>query len=497
MMNKRLTPGQAGVGLDAAREELAHSWNARLCAKNSEGTVSLTRVETVVFCLLLFFSSFAGLPFNSLTGFSGVFSSNGFLLFCLGFVLMVLVHRSEGVRSPLARRFFALTLLLMLISLGMSLYLTPSVGTVFGETPLTTGITTLCWLACHAAAILYICHCYSKIGLGSLDRVFDVMLVFVLAVSLVQAGAVAGIPGFRAIYDVTNVGDWFNLANYRYERLCGPASEPSGMGGVICMLCFPYAASKLISTRRWPYGLALCLLVLVAYFTFSSTVYVSLAFSIAAFVAVVLTARGGRIPKSAIVAAMLACVVVLSVAVVTATSDDLNDNEGYNSVVRIFDKVTDGSNQSTAYRNSTVTNDMKIFPEYPVFGVGEGNQGFFYAQNLDSAVLDSGSVEASNALSGKIGIVNGGSFLPSLISGYGIVGTAAYAAWLVSAIRQARRGRNRMGSYYYMYLMALAGSAPMCWIGIGFSGLPIVFFLVLGMPFLAEGARGIEGSAKR
>lgn len=451
--------------------------------------VRLTRAELLVFSLLLFLSSFAKLPFNSFFGLAGTFSSNGFILLCVGVLLMFISHRFTGVRSRLTRQFLTLTALLVLINVVMSFYLSLTVGTMFGETPLTTGLATLCWLACHAGAVIYISHCYSDISNSLLDRLFDFMLVFVLAISILQVGIIVGIPGFRAVYDALNFGDWLQLSICRYERLCGVASEPSGMAAVICMLCFPYAASKFLSTHRARYGLSLVLLVFVAYFTYSSTVYVSLLFSLIAFVVVSLSAKGGRIPRGAIVSLMLALVVALLVGVVAVTSDNVKDNEVVSSISTLFEKVTDDNNQSTAYRNSTVTNDLKIFLDYPVLGVGEGNQGYFYADNIDVSVLNSGSLEARNAINGKIGVLNGGSFLPSLISGFGLVGTLAYVAWVIGGVRQASRGRAVMGSYYQMYLIALVGGLPSLWIGTGFSGLPIVFFLVLGMPFLAERAR--------
>lgn len=404
----------------------------------------------------------------------------------MGFVLMVVSHRPEGIRFALVRRFLALTVLLMLIGLGMSLYLTPLVGSLHGETPLTTGVVTLCWLACHAAAILYICHCYSKIPLRILDKTFGLMLALVLMVCLVQVGAVSGVPGFRELYDATNLGEWFHLADYRYERLSGVATEPSGMASVISMFCFPYAASKLQSTRKIRYCVAIILLLIIAYFTYSSTVYISLVCSLAAFVVVYLVSKKGRISQWAIAGSMVAIAGALLLGLFTLSPERLEDNTVISTINSLFDKINDNTNPSTAYRNSTVTNDLKLFSNYPLFGVGEGNQGFFYADNLDVSVLNSGSTEVRDALRGKNGVLNGGSFVPSLISGFGIVGGVAYIGWLISGIRWASRHTEAMGSYYQMYLMSFIGSLPMLWIGIGFSGLPISFFLIAGMPFLAD-----------
>lgn len=459
---------------------------------NEASSSSLEKSEVVVFSLFLFLSSFAPLPFNSQIGLSGEFSSNGFLLLCLGTLLAFLSHRYNGLESILAKSFVGLTILLILINLVMSLYLYPIVGTLFGETPLSSGITTIFWLVCHAFAILYVYHCYTKIDLSTLNRVFDFMLVFVLVVCLVQAFTVAGVPGFRAMYSATNIGGWFHLADYDFDRLSGVAFEPSGMGSVISMLCFPYAASKLLFTRKLRYGLALALLLFVGYFTYSSTVYVALVFSLIAFAIAGLVTRNGRIPKGAIVATMLVLVVALIAATVASSSSELEENEIYRSITSMFEKVTDKSNASTAYRNSTVSNDIKIFEKYPIFGVGEGNQGYFYAANLDPSVLNSGSLEARNALSGKVGVLNGGSFIPALISGFGITGTIAYLVWILYGLRQAFKGRNQMGSYFQMYLMGLFGSLPMLWIGIGFSGLPVVLIIVLGMPFMADSAARVK-----
>lgn len=453
----------------------------------------LTKAETTVFCLLLLLASFAPLPTNSTIGLSGDLSSNGFILLCIGLGLMILSHRHKAIHSTYARGFLILTILLTIITLSMSLYLVPIVGAMYGENPLTTGISTICWLACHAGSIIYIAHCYSKIPLGTLDHVFNFILVFVLVVSLIQVGTIVGVPGFKEIYNTTNLGSWFNLADYRYERLCGVAVEPSGMGIVISMLCFPYAASKLLSTRKPWYGISLALLMFIAYFTYSSTVYITLITSLLSFVVVSFVSQGGRISRGVIVTVMLTLAISLVVGAVYLTTRDFEDSKIIVSVSSLLEKVSDETNQSTAYRTSTVTNDLKIFFDYPLLGVGEGNQGYFYKDNLDASVLNSNSSEVWSALNGEKGVLNGGSFIPSLISGFGLVGTVAYIAWLIFGAKRANERREVMGSYHQMYFMALIGSLPLLWIGVGFSGLPIVFFLVVGMPFITERNISVQG----
>ena len=86
----------------------------------------------------------------------------------------------------------------------------------------------------------------------------------------------------------------------------------------------------------------------------------------------------------------------------------------------ILGKIVDRENLSTAMRASTVINDFKVFFDYPLTGVGDGIQGFFYAENQPSWTKSSS--EVSELISTHTIPNGGGNFFPSYISAYGFIG---------------------------------------------------------------------------
>lgn len=87
----------------------------------------------------------------------------------------------------------------------------------------------------------------------------------------------------------------------------------------------------------------------------------------------------------------------------------------------LLGKITDTDNHSTMMRSSSIINDMKIFFEYPLTGVGDGLQGYWYNENLPIVYL--ASPEVSDLVHGKNGIADGGgAYFPLMLSAYGLIG---------------------------------------------------------------------------
>ncbi|WP_455621545.1 hypothetical protein [Parabacteroides sp.] len=87
----------------------------------------------------------------------------------------------------------------------------------------------------------------------------------------------------------------------------------------------------------------------------------------------------------------------------------------------LYGKAVNFKDYSLQMRESSVINDMKVFFNYPITGVGDGIQGMLYAKNIPDWVKH--NVEVQNLLNGKGGIPNGGgNFFPTFLSGYGLIG---------------------------------------------------------------------------
>ena len=103
-----------------------------------------------------------------------------------------------------------------------------------------------------------------------------------------------------------------------------------------------------------------------------------------------------------------------------------SDNRSLEYVV--LGKIIDRENLSTAMRASTVINDFKVFFDYPITGVGGGNQGYYYAENQPSWTLQ--SEEVSDVIMTHTIPNGGGNFFPAYFSAYGIIGIIVLLAFI-------------------------------------------------------------------
>lgn len=435
------------------------------------------------FALAIVFSATATLPFFNISPVPSFARKNGLIFVTLGLIALLVSERSNLKFNKFLSSFTPFVVVGFLSSILMSFLLTGNVGTIAGETPLSAITTGLMWLVFNAAIVFFASYCYAHCTGEFLDRVLDILLIFVLLVSGIQVLVMLGFPGASAIFNLINLGDWFRGFKYvAFERLVGVGSEPAAMAKTLGLFCLPYCYCRAANGGGVRYGVAFALLLFFAFLTKATSVYVTVAFVLLGIL--LLHMRKAK-SKVVIVGVSFFCAALLfAVLVASFTGGQLVSTNTVDTFEAVLGKIGNTGNQSTAYRTSTIVNDIEIFKDYPIFGVGDGNQGFFYAQNLPSWVLNSGSTEALVALSGSIGALNGGAFLPSIISGYGIVGCMLFGAWIVFCIRTAIRRKKELGRYYDMFIVAMFACIPVCWMAEEFQGAPVDVFLIFCMPAL-------------
>lgn len=456
-----------------------------------------TKAALVIFSLLVILCTAETLPFLKSSAIPSYARDNGFLLVALGAIVVVIAEKEKIKPNKAITAFLPFAFIGSISTVVMAIFLNGQTGELFGVTPVEAVGEGLLWLWFDVIIIIFVTYAYAHCSLKLLNRIFDALLIFALFFGTIQAGVWLGIPWFSAAFDVTNIGGWFSIfekvAPNRISVIC---SEPSSVGKTFGLLLLPYCYCRAANGNGKKYSAAFVALLILAYMTKSTTVYVTVAFVV---IAILLLRIRGKKSKLfyAVTSILLAIMLVCSVFLVTS-GDNAGTADISETVQTVLGKITDTTNQSTAYRNSTIINDLEIFKSYPILGVGDGNQGFFYAQNLPSWVLATGSGEAARALSGGVGVLNGGAFIPSLFSGYGFVGCVLFAVWLVSCIQMAFANKEGMGHFYEMFFISLFACAPICWMAIGFQGAPVVVFLILCMPTLGTAIgsnQGIDSTA--
>lgn len=446
-------------------------------ARELKGSVRL------FFVLSILFSTTATLPFFNLSFLPDFTRNNGFIFVSVGLIALFITERSNIKFNKFLSAFAPFVIVGFLTTVLMSFFLTNSVDIIAGETPVSAMTTGLMWLVFDAAIVFFISHCYAHCTQDLLTRILDFFLLFTIVICSLQALVMLGLPGASALFNIINIGNWLGVfKDVMYERLVGIGSEPAAMSKPLGLICLPYCYCRLANGGGLRYGIAFGLLLYFGFLTKATTVYVTIIFVLFGILLVRMRKTNS---KAVIVGASLVCA-ALSLFLLTSLINDgrtisADTNETFSTV---FGKISDSENQSTAYRTSTVINDIEILKDYPIFGVGDGNQGFFYAQNLPSWVLSSGSLEALSALSGSRGVLNGGAFLPSILSGYGIVGCTLFCVWISFCIHTAIKRKIELGRYYDMFVIAMFACIPICLMAISFQGAPVAVFLVFCLPAL-------------
>lgn len=449
-------------------------------------TSGIRKTEMTVFGALVVLSTCA--PLSNLFGSRGAFTSNAFLILSIGVFLMLFFHGSEQYLDAGNKRFILFATLGLITTICMGLILSLSIGPLYGETTITAIIPSICWLAVDVVMVLYLTWAYPRMPRKVLDLAFNTLIIIVLSVSMLEA-----VLGTRSSLFNSIMHAWIPA----YEtcclqgRLCGVASEPSHMALTLGLLCIPYCYGKIKENSQIRYFFALVGLYIVALWTKSTTVYITVTFTTVGMLILTIADNKG-INRHKII---IVCLVIESVCVVTLILLTIGLNQSqidfFDEIKRVFFRSISESDQSGAYRNSTIINDWLIFKSYPVFGVGDGNQGFFYAGNQPSWILSNSSGEVAQALRGAKGVLDGGAFIGSLVSGYGIVGVVLFLNWFIYQFRCAGRAKHSMGCYQDAYYLALFGCMPVLWMSIGFKGAPVAVFLVFCMPSIAASVKSL------
>lgn len=337
--------------------------------------------------------------------------------------VFILFLRAQGSAFRGVSCFGKLYFFMAIYSLVASFILLFTLDPHFVETPLRTCMGDIIHYLLALLSIYYnYYHLTHTIHIRQLYKIFDGQIIVLLIIGYLQLGLLLGIGPMASIYislaSVLSLADFSWLMNLD-RGVCFFGSEPAS-ASKLCLLVIPFILSSIYHLKkgvRWKYIIYLLLFGILMLMSNSSSVLVSFILIIAFFL---FSAVLSKIKKSLYYISFGAGLLLALLYTADFHSvSDAGDTSDWFYV--IYGKALDKENMSTAMRMSTVINDMKIFYSYPLTGIGNGNQGFFYTQNIPSWVRP--SEEVQHVLSGEVGIINGGgNFFPAYLSGFGLIG---------------------------------------------------------------------------
>lgn len=348
---------------------------------------------------------------------------------------------------------------LAISSIGMSIFLYPTYNSFFKTNPTIVVTESLIkyiydlsfipyfiFFLCTAKYKIFKCSVYAFFALWVLFGLFQIFAFFINSDFLWNLYESID---FLKIIDTDSYFFHRIYLNYHFYRFAGFGSEPSSNATLICCVLLPFFVYEILHANKTK---TLILNVLFALITFTFGI---LTFSVMVFfgllveaVALLLFAfESKKIPKK--IKVFLACFIVTTLIIVFTVPIIRKT-----LIERNIGRIIDFNDYSTLYRYSTIWNDIKTFIKYPLFGVGDDNQGYFYLNNMVGTVFTS-SPECLMAMQGEFGLLSGGPFIPSFISGFGLFGIVVVVFFINKFVKELKNEKlfNASIVRYFVVIM--------------------------------------------
>lgn len=446
-----------------------------------------TRIDTLekkiamLYCISLPFRMFSQLSFLK-GALGGCANYLPFLFHVLGMLLWIANDKGKlrvNGKEELTGYALKLTVWLNVSSIIMAIVIQTFYGNQGSENAFQGIVGMLIYFVQYFLMFLYNYRVFRLLTIDELNKLLHIDCVVLLVIGYMQILVMNGIGA--GIYDVINFLEILKPSG-RMAKLCLSCNEGAGAGTLIGVFVLPYLLSQIISGHRRCYYELLLWLVPI-YYTFSSTAYLLAVTDILVFVILSIIRSENPLKNftTFVVVIICASIIVVLLFNLGVLNNRIVDEMDY----LLFHKGTDLSNGSTASRTVVLLVNWGAFTEFPVLGVGNGLQGYFYEKYFpDWALKTAGSDVQVFLQRSQGGISNGGVFIPSLLSGYGIVGIALILAFVWKCIQSNALNRLFNQNFYYMYLIA-----GLAFIFMGFQGdaygLYFAWFVV-SIPFMTK-----------
>lgn len=377
-----------------------------------------------------------------------------FLLHILGLALLVLSpHKRDNTwhntpESKVISSFVWLIIFLNCTSIIMAIIIQLVLGDHGGESAFSGIAGMLIYFSQYALMIIYNYRVLQLIDRDHLEKIWGRICWCLLFLGYWQVACMTLGGIFATLYD------HFNFLGVMYQanmpKLCLTGAEGASAGSIISIFVMPYLFSNIIYKKNNKrYIIQILLWLIPLFFTKSSTAYIL--FSACCFVFILLFLYTNGFSKLF----LLSLPVIVIVIVFMIFPDLLPDLAREQIEYLLLDKIGDQQNGSTATRMVPLLVNWGAFTEWPLLGVGNGLQGYFYEKYFPSWALYAVGTDATTFLElSRTSIGNGGIFIPSLLSGYGILGCGAIIATCAKYAKMINRKRAGLERWYFQFIIA-------------------------------------------
>ena len=406
-------------------------------------------------------------------------SSNYFMF--LGLIVYILSKRMVIPKCGKLANTFGLYIYTTIHSVIMALILYLPLGILHNESTLRAISGNVVFYLIVVLGLYYnfvmLTEC---VNINELYKIFEVQIIILLVIGYLQFFSIWYGGVFSSIY--SQISPTLNLLPIdRLNRgVCFFGSEPSS-ASILSYIVIPYLFAKLLVKTERKIGTIIKLLLFTPLLinSTSSSLLITLVLLIVAFIA--LFTNSSLVYRIVAISAFL---IGASIAVMYGLDSfaQMSVTDEQSLMYLLFGKIVDRTSMSTMARSSTIVNDMKIFFDNPLTGVGNGIQGFFYNENVPKWALK--SYEVQNWMSGKNGVVGGGgSFFCTYISSYGLIGCVAAIPIVRQFVNYVQNMKCNNAMAHKMFCMFIVMFLASCWFNMGIRDSNVSFLLSLPLVY--------------
>ena len=413
----------------------------------------------------------------------GLGDTASFVFCALGLLLIALRRRivfSKDEGGKLLGQFATMYIILDVTSLLMALVLYKEAGVIAGETTVIAVSKKILFTLSYILFVFYGREIANILSKRELFKTLDICFNLCLIIGLIQVLMLNGISVAEKAYDLINhlFNAWPSSAAMRTKRIALLANEPAYSAGFITSIVIPFLLSRMFeSGTHFKDLLRVFLFIVILYYTKSTTGYLILLIVLGLF-AILYYSKGKKTSGNSLLFGVILGVCMLGVAVIM-----LGDNLISKNVFTIMDKLFSYDNPNSADRKGMIAVGLSLFIRFPLLGVGDGNQGFYYQELLpDWAKNAYTGYSAYNHASDVL--YDGGPFWIAFISGYGLLGLLLVFLFFKKSFRIIHRNRVSLGYLYYFYYLSITALFIN---GIGATlGSKYYFWFVLSIPMMVS-----------
>lgn len=426
---------------------------------------------------------------SPLSGLAGLLHGAGYyfdvVLHVLGITLAVIsgkgkLYIGDRETAPLLKMLFKLVLWFSLSSFVMATYIQFIYGNYAGESAYSGIVGQLIYYFQYVLIVVYNVFVFEVLDKEEIDKVLGTSCVFLLILGYYQLFAYLFGGAFSSFGRTVDIFGVLFPEDSMY-KLSLTASEGAKAGGVFSILVFPYLLAKAtISSKPMKYYMQILLWIPVVVFMQSTSAYLMVVAVGLYFI--LFSLRGGtrqwaRFLKLALTIFLIGIfMIVILPENIIASIFNLED-----ITYLMFRKINDSQNGSTLLRTAPLIVNWKTFLRFPLLGVGNGLQGYFYTEFFPKQGLAVAGVASlyNNALTT---IVNGSLFFPGILSGYGIIGVLFFMTYVRRMLETFKEKEAKLGVFGYMFRFAVV-AIIVHGFQTEFAGSYFIWF-VLSIPFM-------------